>query len=67
MAVYYAKIKSQKSKSKEDDKIYGFELELADLFSEMEKMKDWEDYLIDGLHLNKRGNRLLFELLKDKF
>lgn len=35
----------------------------VDLFGEMEKHKDWQSFLSDGLHLSSKGNQLMWETL----
>ncbi|KAL2344912.1 hypothetical protein Fmac_006197 [Flemingia macrophylla] len=43
---------------------------VIDLWSKMQQCPDWRDYLCDGLHLAKSGNRVVFEAvimkLRDK-
>ena len=36
---------------------------VADTFQKMSEIDDFEDYLVDGLHFNAKGNALLYSLL----
>ena len=66
-AVFEIKEEYEKIEKTENSENLKFTLEIADMFTALENVDNFESYLVDGLHFNEKGNYLLFELLKSHF